>query len=145
MAHKSEDAELKKAVEILLVDDHPVIRRGLKALLESSADFIVCYEASDGEQAIRLAARSHPDVIVMDITMPGVNGLDATRVIHQSAPDIPIIVMSMHTDPSFVMAAKDFGAQGYVSKSDAGDRLIDAVSAVLNHQQFFPKANSQPH
>lgn len=132
---KNEDEEIK----ILLVDDHDVVRRGLKNILEGFDAFVICDEAADGEEAIRSASRCHPDVIIMDITMPRMNGFEAARVIHESTPDVPILMLSMHVNEAAVKAAKETGAQGYVSKSQAGSTLINAVCAVLKHQQYFPK------
>ena len=123
---------------ILLVDDHPLVRHGMKALLESSPGFAVPYEADDGEEAIAIAKHSKPDVIVMDVTMHGMNGIEATEEIHRLEPQIPILMLSMYADRAFVEAAREAGAQGYVTKDEADMTLIEAVNAVLNHHQFFP-------
>ena len=128
-----------REVRILLVDDHPVVRRGTRVLLESVANFTICDEASRGEEAIELATQHQPDLIIMDISMPGMPGLEAAGVIHWRFPHIPIVILSMNSGRAFVEAARHAGAQGYVSKADCASHLIRAISAVLNHQQFFPE------
>lgn len=128
-----------REVRILLVGDHPVVRRGTKALLESVGNFTVCDEAGRGDEAIELATQHQPDLIIMDISMPGMPGLEAAGVIHWRFPRIPIVILSMHSGRAFVEAARHAGAQGYVSKADCASHLIRAISAVLNHQQFFPE------
>lgn len=125
-------------VKILLVDDHELVRMGVRSILESFDSLAVCYEAGDGQAAIDLAAQHKPDLIVMDITLPVISGLEAARMIHRSSPRTPILMLSMHKNRGFIEAAKDVGAQGYVSKEDAESTLLRAVSALLEHHSFFP-------
>jgi DNA-binding NarL/FixJ family response regulator len=134
----SSDSAHVSGVKILLVDDHELIRMGVKSILESFDSLAVCYEASDGQAAIELAAQYKPDLIVMDITLPVISGLEAARMIHRSSPRTPILMLSMHKHRGFIEAAKDVGAQGYVSKEDAESTLLRAVSSLLEHHSFFP-------
>jgi DNA-binding NarL/FixJ family response regulator len=106
-------------IRILLADDHTVMRRGLRLLLEQQADFQVVGEAEDGRQAVDLAASLHPGVAVLDIGMPLLNGIEATRQIIAAAPAIAVVVLSMHSDETYVLRALKAGAKGYLLKNSA--------------------------
>jgi DNA-binding NarL/FixJ family response regulator len=123
-------------IRILIVDDHPVFRFGLKALLEAEEDTAVVGEATTGSEAITLAATLHPDVILMDLNMPDVNGLEATRRILQNNPNTGILVLTMSDDDS-VLAALRAGARGYILKGAEGDETLRAIRAVANGEAIF--------
>ena len=124
-------------VRILLVDDHEVVRRGLRALLETHPGWVVCGEAADGRTAVRLARSLAPHVVVMDLTMPELNGLEATRQIIDKERQVQVLILSMHESDQVVREVLAAGARGYVLKSDAGRALTAAVEALLRGRPFF--------
>ena len=126
-----------KNLRIMIVDDHEVVRRGLQALLRTQAGWEIVGEASDGAEAVRKANQLKPDVVVMDITMPMMSGLDATKLIRESAPETRVLIFTMHNSEQMMQAALEAGARGYVLKSDAGNNLITAIKAVSDHDGFF--------
>jgi len=127
---------------ILVADDHSVVRRGVRALLESESGLSVCGEAATGAEAILKAKRLKPDIIVMDISMPEVNGLEATRQIHKELPDTPVLILSMHDSDQLVRDTLSAGARGYVLKSDLDRNLSMAVQALRQGKTFFsPKVS----
>ena len=127
-------------IRILLADDHTVMRRGLRLLLEQQSDFQVVGEADDGRQAVDLAASLHPAVAVLDIGMPLLNGIEATRQIIAGDPAIAVVVLSMHSDETYVLRALKAGAKGYLLKNSAEADLIQAVRAVAEGKSFFSPA-----
>jgi DNA-binding NarL/FixJ family response regulator len=124
-------------LRVLLADDHPVFRKGLRALLTSLPEATVVGEATDGEQAIRLAAQHQPDVVVMDINMPGINGVEATRRIIAARPDTAVLVLTMFDDDDSVFAAMRAGARGYLVKGSDTDDVVRAITAVGNGGAVF--------
>ena len=124
-------------IRILIADDHLVIRAGLRLLLERHADFIVVAEADDGRQAVNLAAQHKPDVAVVDVAMPNMNGIEATRLMTEADPTLAVVVLSMYTDETYVMRALRSGAKAYLLKSSAETDLIQAVRAVREGKSFF--------
>lgn len=124
-------------IRIVLADDHAVVRGGLRALLQQQEDFQVVGEASDGREAVTLANSLHPDVIVMDLSMPILNGTEASRQITGQHPEIAIIVLTMHSDEAYVLRALKAGARGYLLKESAEADLIAAIRAVQNGKAFF--------
>lgn len=127
-------------IRILLADDHTVMRRGLRLLLEQQTDFQVVGEADDGRQAVELAASVHPGVAVLDIGMPMLNGIEATRQIVTADPAVAVVVLSMHSDETYVLRALKAGAKGYLLKNSAEADLIHAVRAVADGKSFFSPA-----
>lgn len=123
---------------ILIADDHEIVRKGLKSLLAARIDWQVCGEASSGLEAIEKSVRLDPDVIVMDVSMPDMDGLEAARGILKSRPEQKIVMYSMHESDAFTCAAMRAGAQGAVGKSDKAEELFHAIDVVLHGQQFFP-------
>ncbi len=132
-----------RKTRILLADDHKLMRSGLKALIEQQPDLTVVGEADDGRQAVALAASLKPDLLVMDIGMPNLNGIEAARQITQANPGTAIVILSMHSDESYVLRALKAGAKGYLLKDSAESDLIRAVHAVAGRQSFFSPAVSK--
>ena len=124
----------RQPVRILLADDHEVVRRGLKLVLESEPDLRVTSEAADGPSAVRQAVREEVDVAVLDLSMPGMSGLQATREITRLRPSVRIIILSMHSNESYLREAMRAGASGYVLKSDGGHSLVAACRAAARGQ-----------
>ena len=125
------------AVRILVADDHEVVRQGVRTLLEAQPDWDICGEAADGREAVEMTKRLKPDVIILDITMPNLNGLEATRQILKADPKARVLILTMHESDQVVREVLDAGARGYVLKSDAGRNLIAAVEALWLHNSFF--------
>jgi DNA-binding NarL/FixJ family response regulator len=125
-------------VRVLVVDDHEVMRMGIRNLLESVPNWSICAEASNGHEAVEKAFQFEPDVIVMDITMPGMNGLDAAGEIGKSRPDIPVILFSLHLSEDLTSHFNRGGIRGAVGKSEAARDLVEAVKKVLGGGTFFP-------
>jgi len=134
---KSPDSP-ESAARILVADDHEVMRLGIKNLLETRPGWKVCAEASNGQEAIDKARISHPDVIILDITMPVMNGLDAANFLMRAQPATPVILFSLHLSDELVGNFANSGIRGAVCKSDAARDLVDAVAAVLRGGTFFP-------
>lgn len=124
-------------IQILLADDHKITRDGLKALLESQKNMTVIGEAENGRKAVRLALELHPDVIVMDINMPELNGIEATRQIRTELPEAKIIALSMYSDKRYVVGMLKAGVSGYLLKNCAFDELVSAILAVVNNQNYM--------
>ena len=122
---------------IMLVDDHPVFRSGLKHILCTEADYHVIAEADDGESAIEMAAEVMPDIIVMDISMPGLDGIEVTREIKRKLPAIRILMLTMYSDEAFLKESLDAGASGYVLKRAVDTELVHAVKLVMNGEHYI--------
>jgi len=127
----------ERKIRILLADDHTVLRRGLRLLLEGQPEFSVVAEAADGNQAVQAAAAAKPDVVILDIAMPNLNGIEAAQRILAAAPAIAIVVLSMHADESYVLRALKAGAKGYLLKDSAEGDLIEAIKSVTQGKMFF--------
>lgn len=130
-------------LQILIADDHEVARRGIRSLLESHPGWEVCAEAKDGREAVEFAAAMKPDVILLDIGMPNLNGLEAARQILSSSPDVAILILTMHDSDNVIREVLRAGARGFMLKSDAGRDLVSAVEAMQLQRTFFTSRVSQ--
>jgi DNA-binding NarL/FixJ family response regulator len=126
-----------KTVRILIADDHPLVRRGLVSTLSERPGWSVIAEVSNGRMACEQAAQLLPDIAILDLTMPELNGLDATRQLHNTVPKTRILIVTAHESEQLVREVLDAGAMGYVLKSDAGSTLVSAVEALLEERPFF--------
>jgi len=124
-------------VNILIADDHSITRRGLRALLETDRRWRVCCEASTGVEAVLKAKRLKPDLIILDLSMPELGGLEATRQIRQALPELPVLILTMHDSEELIQEVVSAGAQGYVLKSDLDINLITGVELLLKGKTFF--------
>lgn len=127
------------SIKVLIVDDHKIVRDGLRILIDKQNDMDVVAEAEDGQVAIKLAKKLTPDIVIMDITMPGMNGIDATRRIISENPAVKVIALSMHSDKRFVTGMLEAGASGYLLKDCAFNELAGAIRRVCsNHLYISP-------
>jgi len=124
-------------LRILIVDDHEALRAGVRSVLEARG-LEVCGEAADGQEALAKALQLQPDLVILDITMPVLDGFSAAREIHKRLPGVGILLLSMHESASMVNVAKSSGALGYVAKSEGIARILKAVDAISQHKTFFP-------
>jgi DNA-binding NarL/FixJ family response regulator len=132
------------SIRIILADDHKIVRDGLRALIENQAGMKVIAEADNGRETVRLARDLLPDLVIMDIGMPDLNGIDATRQIAAELPDVKVIALSMHSDRRFVVQMFRAGASGYLLKDCAFEELARAVNAVLKNQTYLSPAVAGP-
>lgn len=126
-------------IEIIIVDDHGLLRAGLKNIIEQKANMIVIGEASDGRDAIKIVSKLKPDVVVIDVAMPGLNGIEATKQIHKNNPEIKVIGLSMHSGKQFIQGMFKAGAHGYLLKDGDSDELLKAISTVIENKKFLSK------
>lgn len=130
-------------IRVLLADDHALVRAGIRALLQNIAGISVVGEASDGREALRLIGKYHPDVVLMDITMPEMNGLEVVTRMSAEFPDVHVIILSMHTGEEYVLQALRAGVQGYLLKGARAAELELAVTAVARGETYFSPAASK--
>jgi DNA-binding NarL/FixJ family response regulator len=128
---------MAKKITVLLVDDHSLVRRGFRRMLEDESDMEVVGEAGDGEESIKLAKKLHPKVVVMDCALPGMNGLQATRQIIEDSPDTAVLMLSMHSESTWVRQAIEAGAKGYVLKNALDLELGAAIRKVAAGETVF--------
>jgi two-component system, NarL family, nitrate/nitrite response regulator NarL len=124
-------------VRILIADDHEIVRKGVSSLLQSRENFEICGEAANGEEAVQQARQLDPDLVVLDVTMPVLDGISAAKLIRKLLPSTPILILSTHEGREMVRAAKQAGAQAFVTKSEVSSVLLKAVDAVLEGHTFF--------
>jgi DNA-binding NarL/FixJ family response regulator len=130
-----------KSIRILIADDHDLMRRGLKSLLEAHHGWTICAEAHTGREAVARAEELKPDIVILDITMPELNGVEAARRILKASPNTEILVLSVHYSDQLIRDILDAGVRGYIVKSDSDRDLVIAVEALSNHKPFFtPRA-----
>jgi DNA-binding NarL/FixJ family response regulator len=130
-------------LRILIADDHEVARRGIRSLLESHPGWEVCAEAKDGRDAVELATSMKPDLVLLDIGMPNLNGLEAARQILATSPNVAILILTMHDSDNVIREVLRAGARGFLLKSDAGRDLVAAVEALESQKTFFTPRVSQ--
>ena len=139
----SKSGSNRSKTRIMLADDHPLLRQALRDVLEKQPDFEVIAEASDGEEAVKLTTEMLPDVVIMDISMPTLNGLEATKQIKASNPSIAVLVLTVHSDSEHILSILRAGAGGYLTKSVYGDEVIHAVRALVSGETVLSPAVSQ--
>ncbi|MBV9760528.1 MAG: response regulator transcription factor [Acidobacteriaceae bacterium] len=130
-------------IRIVLADDHTIMRHGLRLVLERQPEFSVVGEASDGREAIDVVIRENPDIVVMDIAMPLLNGIEAAKRIHEERLHCAVVILSMHSDEGYILKALKAGARGYLLKDSAESDLIQAIRAVSSGKAFFSPAVSK--
>jgi DNA-binding NarL/FixJ family response regulator len=130
-------------LKLLLADDHEIVRKGLRSLLEAQRDCEVVGEAADGRQAIALVKELNPDIVILDISMPLLNGLEATRQILKIRPQTKVLILTMHESDPLIRDVLDAGARGYILKTDAGRDLLAAVESLRRNKTFFTSRVSQ--
>jgi len=129
---------------VLIVDDHAFIRRGVQTLLQPYPEWEFCGEAENGKEAIRLADELKPEVIIMDVSMPGLNGIEATRAIRKTQPDVKIVLLTLHESAELLRSAFRAGARGYLLKTDAEQELVKALTVVVGEGAYIsPKMDSE--
>jgi len=126
-------------ITVLLVDDHAYIRKGIQYLLESTPDIVVAATAANGVEGVAKALASQPDVVILDISMPEMSGVEATKQIHEGCPHTHILALSIFPDKEFVQSALQAGAQGYLLKDQIGDELIEAIYSLHSGNRFFSR------
>jgi DNA-binding NarL/FixJ family response regulator len=128
---------MEDSVRVLIAEDHPLFREGMRGRLDRVADIAVVGEAASGDEAVELAKELEPDVVLMDIKMPGLNGIEATRQIQQASPHIGVLVLTMFEDDDSVFAAMRAGAKGYLLKDSGGEGVVHAIRAVASGEAVF--------
>jgi two-component system, NarL family, response regulator NreC len=130
-------------IRILLADDHTVVRDGLRALLEKQPDMMVSGEAADGRDAVHFAEENGPDVVVIDISMPNMNGIEATRRILAARPSTAVVILSMHQDESYILRSLKAGARGYLLKDSLRSDVVEAIRSVAQGRSFLTRKVSR--
>lgn len=129
-----------KKIRVLLVDDHTILREGLRNILNAQPHIIVIAEAEDGRRGVKMACELEPDIVLMDISLPLLNGLEATRQIKKYRPEIQVIILSMHENEEFIRNALSLGAMGYILKDADSNEIIDAIQDVMNDEPVLSPA-----
>lgn len=132
--------ETEQKIRVLLVDDHPIVLGGIRQFLATQAHIEIVSEASDGAEAVRKAKAMKPDVVLMDISMPGLNGIEATRILQKEAPGVKILILTMHDDREYINQFIECGAHGYLLKKTSPSELIQAIETVYHGESFFSPA-----
>ncbi len=124
-------------IKVLLADDHSIVRAGLRRIVEESGDMEVVAEAADGRETIRLVRETSPDVAVIDISMPGLDGLEVVSQLHGQCPDLPILILTMHEEGQYVVRAIQAGAMGYMTKQSAPEQLLKAIRKIFEGSRYL--------
>ncbi len=122
---------------VMLVDDHAMVRKGVRALIETNPGWEVCAEAEDGHKALEMVIEVNPDIVIMDVSMPGTGGIDATIQMRALVPNVEILIFTMHQSELLVRKAMNAGAKGHLLKSESSEKLMDALSALSRHQPYI--------
>jgi DNA-binding NarL/FixJ family response regulator len=133
----------RRRVRIMLVDDHEIVRQGIRSLIETIPEWTVCAEAADGQVALHLAEQVRPDVIVLDISLPKISGLDVLVDLKRMLPDAEILVLTMHDSERTIAQMLRAGCRGYLLKTETGEKLIEALTKVSRHQTYFSSSVSE--
>jgi DNA-binding NarL/FixJ family response regulator len=131
------------SMRILLADDHPLVRRGIRSMLRVRSEWEICGEATDGKEALEKVNQLNPDLLILDINMPELNGLEVTRRVHKICPRVEVLVLTVQDSEQVMRQALAAGARGYLLKSDAGDQLLTAVETVRRHHLFLSAQTSR--
>jgi DNA-binding NarL/FixJ family response regulator len=126
-----------ESIRVLIADDHPLVRQAIRSELESQGDIKLVGEASDGEEAVALASRLLPDLVIMDISMPKLNGIEATRAIKAKLPGVKVLVLTVHSDTEHILGILEAGAAGYLTKSVFGEEVVTAIRAVMSGENVL--------
>ncbi len=126
-----------KSIRILIADDHDLVRQGIRSILKGEPDWLVCGEASTGREALTMVLELKPDLLILDVALPGMNGIEVARHVGRDLPSAAVLIVTMHNSDEIVQAAMDAGAKGLVLKTEAGRTLADAVRAILSGREFF--------
>jgi DNA-binding NarL/FixJ family response regulator len=132
-----ENSPFERQIQVLLVDDHPIVRKGTREMLEPYADLNVIGEAGDGREALAFVGTTRPDVILMDVSMPGMNGIEATQAIKKLTPSVAILVLTSYDDDAYVFALLEAGAAGYIMKNAREEELIHAIRSVFQGESVL--------
>jgi DNA-binding NarL/FixJ family response regulator len=124
-------------LRVLVADDHPIVRAGLRALIESRHNWQVCAEAQNGREAVELAGKLKPDIAVLDVSMPVLNGIEATRQLRKVSPETEVLILTMHDADQMVQQLVEAGCRGYILKDDADRNLLAALDALRRHKPYF--------
>jgi len=130
-------------INVFLADDHPVVRNGLMLILQAEPDIKVVGQAADGHEAVKRVGKAAPDVVIMDIAMPGLNGIEATKKIRTACPAVRVLILSMHATAEHIYQALQAGAQGYLLKESAGEEVIKAVRALCKGKRYLSEKISE--
>ncbi|MDT8411768.1 MAG: response regulator transcription factor [Vicingaceae bacterium] len=129
-------------IKLMIVDDHKVVRTGLKMLFKNDKNVKVVAEAKDGEDALKEIKRTKPDVVITDISMPNMNGIQFTAKVKETHPEVKVLVLSMHDDDDYILDALDAGAMGYLTKDTSEEEIIKAIHSVANEQMYYSSSIS---
>lgn len=140
---EKKETEASKKIRILLADDHPMVREGIRSCLDARENFRVVGEASDGQEALEKAKKLQPDVVLMDISMPRLTGLEATKLLHKEVPKAKVLILTMHENEAYVLEIVRSGAKGYILKDTSPAEVVRAVEAVNKGEAYFSSRISQ--
>jgi DNA-binding NarL/FixJ family response regulator len=130
-------------LQILIADDHDIVRRGVRGIIEAHPDWTVCCEAANGDAVLDLARLHRPDIAILDVSLPGLNGITVTRQLRQACPETEVLLFTMHDDNETVSGGLAAGARGYILKNDGDEQLVSAIAALGNHRPYFSAVVSE--
>ncbi|PMD91446.1 DNA-binding response regulator [Siphonobacter sp. BAB-5405] len=130
------------AIRILIADDHSMVRKGIRTLLEDETDLQIVGEAADGDEALELLPQLHPDVLLLDITMPRLSGIEVSRMTAQQFPQVKVLIFSMHNHPDYILSAVQYGASGYLLKDTDDEEILQAIRTVAAGDLYYPPSAS---